>query len=464
MAALTELGPDFYRALRFLVVDDQPAARQGLRICAQTMGAFLVEFSAGYQDAIARIRRAPPDVILCDYQLGGERSGQQLLEELRRFDMLADEAVFIMVTAEQAYEQVVAVVELAPDDYIIKPFSPERLKLRLDRVLRRKRFFQPLYVAKRAADFPAAERFLDESRDTDEGQLHRFELMRQQAEVQILKGDAEAAERVFDEILATHAFPWARAGKARALVGQNRLQEAREIMDRVVVDAPMYFGGHDLKTQICMDMGDHAEAQRTVEEASRKTERNYVRKRLLADAALLNGDTETAIEAMADVVRNDSTPGAVTVADRLMLVRSLVEAGTLMEAERALDEITPQRLETAGLDERASWQALRALMKPDAERARVAGLRSAWMATPLDAQTRLDIVRAAMALGDRELATAMTHALFASDEIRRVFKVVRDLFEAQGMSPVFRELQRRAALQKISHGDDVPPEAPLQGV
>ncbi|MPM63417.1 hypothetical protein SDC9_110297 [bioreactor metagenome] len=213
-----------------------------------------------------------------------------------------------------------------------------------------------------------------------------------------------------------------------------------------------------------MDMGDHAEAQRTVEEASRKTERNYVRKRLLADAALLNGDTETAIEAMADVVRNDSTPGAVTVADRLMLVRSLVEAGTLVEAERALDEITPQRLETAGLDERASWQALRALMKPDAERARVAGLRNAWMATPFDAQTRLDIVRAAMALGDRELATAMTHALFASDEIRRVFKVVRDLFEAQGMSPVFRELQRRAALQKISHGDDVPPEAPLQGV
>ena len=130
-----------YRKLKFLVIDDQPAARDSLRICAQSMGAFSVEFSVGYQDAISRIRARTPDIILCDYELSEDRSGQQLLEELRRQGMLPEETVFMMVTAEQSYEQVVAAVELVPDDYIIKPFSPDRLKFRLDRVLRRKHFF-----------------------------------------------------------------------------------------------------------------------------------------------------------------------------------------------------------------------------------------------------------------------------------------------------------------------------------
>ena len=451
---MTALGPAVYRELRFLVIDDQPVARDSLRICAQTMGAFAVEFSSGYQDAIVRIRRAMPDVILCDYLLGNDRSGQQLLEELRRFDMLADDCVFIMVTAEQSYEQVVAAVELAPDDYIIKPFSPDRLKLRLDRVLRRKRFFKPLFAAKRAQDYAGAARFIEQVRDTEEGQVQRFELMRQHAEVLLLKGDALAAQAAFESILETHPFPWARAGKARALVGQSRLQEARAIMDQVVVDAPTFFGGFDLKAQICLEMGDYEEGQRTVAAASSKTGRNYVRKRLLADAALLSGDTATACAAMGDVVRNDTAPGAVSVADCLMLARSHVEAGELMEAEQALGGISAARMETASLDDKASWHALRALMAPDAERRQVAALRAAWIATPLCAQTRVDIIRAAFALGDQALAVAITSALFVSDEIRRVFKVVRGLFEAHAMVPAFRELQRSAALQKIGVADE----------
>ena len=109
---------DFSKS-RFLVIDDLPQARDALRTIAQTIGAFSVEFASNYQDAIYRIRNNAPDVILCDYMLGEGRSGQQLLEELRRFNLLADETIFMMVTGEQSYEQVVSAVELVPDDYII---------------------------------------------------------------------------------------------------------------------------------------------------------------------------------------------------------------------------------------------------------------------------------------------------------------------------------------------------------
>ena len=167
-----------YSKKRFLVIDDQPMAREALRSIAQTVGAFAVEFASSYQDAIFRIRNNVPDIILSDYMLGDGRSGQQLLEELRRFNMLPDETIFMMVTGEQSYEQVVSAVELVPDDYIIKPFSPDKLQLRLDRIVAKKDFFAEYYQEKRAQEFAKALAILQKKRDDEAGRPYRFEILR----------------------------------------------------------------------------------------------------------------------------------------------------------------------------------------------------------------------------------------------------------------------------------------------
>ena len=172
---------------RFLVIDDQPTAREALRTIAQTMGAFAVEFAANYQDALFRIRNNTPDIILCDYMLGEGRSGQQLLEELRRFSLLADETIFMMVTGEQSYEQVVSAVELVPDDYIIKPFSPDKLLLRLERILAKKAFFADYYREKRRKEYEKALAILEAKRNSDAARPYRFEILRQRAEVMLAK-------------------------------------------------------------------------------------------------------------------------------------------------------------------------------------------------------------------------------------------------------------------------------------
>jgi hypothetical protein len=59
-------------------------------------------------------------------------------------------------------------------------------------------------------------------------------------------------------------------------------------------------------------------------------------------------------------------------------------------------------------------------------------------------------VRAAFAIGKPELASATTAGLFTSDEIRRVFKLVRGIFNSHGMVAEFREVQKQAALEKIA--------------
>ena len=83
-----------------------------------------------------------------------------------------------------------------------------------------------------------------------------------------------------------------------------------------------------------MAQGDNEEAQRVLDEVAKKTPRNYQRKRLLAQAATLNGDTATATAMMADVVSNDTMPGAVSPDDQLTLARSQVNGNDLIAAEK----------------------------------------------------------------------------------------------------------------------------------
>lgn len=443
-----------FSSRRFLVIDDQPLAREALRSIAQGVGAFAVEFASNYQDAIYRIRNNVPDVILCDYVLGDGRSGQQLLEELRRFNLLPDETIFMMVTGEQAYEQVVSAVELVPDDYIIKPFSPDKLLLRLNRILEKKNFFAAYYKEKRKQEYAAALQILQQKQASEAGRPYRYEILRQQAEVHLASGDAKSAEATYRNILENYNFPWARAGVARTLHKQNRLVEARQEIEQVVAGTPHYFDAADLKASICMAQGEHEEAQKTLDAVAKKTPRNYLRKRLLAEAATLNGDTDTARSAMSDVIANDNMPGAVSTEDKLALARSHINAGDKISAERILLCMRESEVQNLELAEQASFVALLAISSPDKGKPRFAGLRPALLTAELGSTARLDILRAALAVGDNPLADHHTEQLFIGPDAKKVFANMRGQYALYGREMDFREIQRQAALQRIHHHEE----------
>lgn len=446
-------GPNDFRDKRFLVIDDQPLARESLRSIAQTAGAFSVDFASGYQEAIFKIRNHTPDIILCDYMLGEGRSGQQLLEELSRFALLPDETIFMMVTGEQSYEQVVAAVELVPDDYIIKPFSPDKLMLRLERVMAKKAFFAPFYREMRSGNHDAALAALAAGRHSEAGRAYRFEALRQEAEVHLAAGNPGKAEATYRAILDNFDFPWARAGVARALKQQNRLGEARVEIDRVVASTPHYFDAADLKANICIAQGEHGEAQKVLDAVARRTPRNYLRKRLLAKAAELNGDVAAARAAMADVVANDTLPGAVSTTDQLALARSHADAGDPIAAEKVLLLLRESELMVLPLAQQVSYAALMAICSPEKGRAKFAGLRPALLSTSFDATTRMDVLRAALAVADGELADRQARELIAGGDARMAFNTVRRLYALGGREADFREIQRQVALQRIQQDE-----------
>jgi two-component system, OmpR family, response regulator ResD len=118
---------------RVLVVDDDPDVAQVVLAYLRRDG-----FDAAHADdglkALESARRAPPDLVVLDLMLPGLDG----LEVCRRLHQDAPELPVIMLTARGEELDRIAGLEVGADDYIVKPFSPRELVLRVMSVLRRR--------------------------------------------------------------------------------------------------------------------------------------------------------------------------------------------------------------------------------------------------------------------------------------------------------------------------------------
>lgn len=120
------------RALKILIVDDEPQIRLLLRATLTRAGYQVVEASTALEALNARaIDR--PDLVLLDLGLP-DRDGLELAGLLR-----SDKgARVIVVSAREETEQKVAALDLGADDYVTKPFNTDELLARIRVALRQR--------------------------------------------------------------------------------------------------------------------------------------------------------------------------------------------------------------------------------------------------------------------------------------------------------------------------------------
>lgn len=100
------------------VVDDEESIRS---ILQETLGpaGYTVETFPTAEHALARIKEAPPHVIMSDIRMPG-MSGIQLLEKVRE---LSADIQFIVMTSHASLETAINAIRLGAYDYLHKPFE-----------------------------------------------------------------------------------------------------------------------------------------------------------------------------------------------------------------------------------------------------------------------------------------------------------------------------------------------------
>ncbi len=116
---------------RVLVVEDDPTVREVVSGYLRSAGLVVDEASDGFT-AIHVAERTPPDLVVLDRMLPGV-DGLEVIRRLRRSRAVP----IILLTALGATEDRIDGLEAGADDYLVKPFSPRELVLRVQSILRR---------------------------------------------------------------------------------------------------------------------------------------------------------------------------------------------------------------------------------------------------------------------------------------------------------------------------------------
>ena len=112
-------------ALRLMIVDDEEAARYGMRRALTTLGYNITEAGSA-EAARALLKQTEPDLVLLDVNLPG-MSGLDFLREIKSAN--GNAPLVIIVTAHGSERMAVEAVKAGAHDYLSKPFEVDDLRL-----------------------------------------------------------------------------------------------------------------------------------------------------------------------------------------------------------------------------------------------------------------------------------------------------------------------------------------------
>ena len=279
-----------------LVIDPNSGMRQAIGAGLNECGVTQIDFVGRLPDALARLAQTPYDIVLSEFDLGAGLDGVHLFEACQRHQLLKPSCVFMVVTGERRSSQVMSAAELAPDGYLLKPFSSADFVQRLSMALARKAQLRPIDAATRTGDYLAAITACDAQQPMPDA------LARAKGRLLSLLGEHDKARDFYREILAGRDAPWAMLGLARAQFALKQYDEAGLLYERIKNQHELVIEAYDGLARTLQAQGDAKAAQAVLADAVQRSPLVAQRQRALGRLALRNGESATAEAALAQAV------------------------------------------------------------------------------------------------------------------------------------------------------------------
>ncbi|CAN5137348.1 hypothetical protein BH10PSE17_BH10PSE17_35540 [soil metagenome] len=416
--------------LRVLIADPNHASRSVLREAVTALGGNRVEVGSSASDVLRIVQSSPPELILCEYRLAGSvarpRDGQQLLEEMRARKLIPRSTVFVVITGERTYQSVVAAAEFTPDAYLLKPFSVDKLTLKLSHAMERRALLRKAWrlLEGDSADLAVHEcRRLAKAHPTWFAEIRRLEI----ESLESLQRFDEA-ETVIASVLELAPAGWARMALARIRAAAGRPAEAEDLLHALIAEKPHYMPAYDLLARVKESLGLDHEALDVLERAATVSDHNVERLRrtgIVAQRMGLFGRAETAFTRVVERVRDSAL---LTGEDYANLAGALVA----QNKDDGADELAAEQKRT--MRGHPEVEFIASLI--DFQRARRAGAQ-------VEADAALDALMAAItADGERTapgLQIQVLEACFLGDRLEVARPIAQALLARPGLERRWHE-------------------------
>lgn len=290
------------QACKALVIDSNPTSRSSLMNMLREIGVGHVAQTSRVVDARRELENRVFDIVICDYHFDNSSiSGQELLDDLRRAQLLPFSTVFVMVTGECSYVKVAEAAESALDSYLIKPHTSAALEERVLQARYRKKVLKSIFEAIEASDFALAARLcMDRFQTRGEFWLYAARIG---AELFLRIDDHESAKALYAAVHESKALPWAKLGLARSELEAGQIPKATRILESLIAEQPSYADAYDVMGRVQLEQGNMAAALETYRDASRITPQSITRLQKQGMLAFFSGQTDEAINSLDRTVR-----------------------------------------------------------------------------------------------------------------------------------------------------------------
>ena len=280
-----------------LIIDDKPTSRSILASHLREMGVGEVVQCSRIADARLRLEARPYDLVLCEYEFAdSDFTGQDLLDDLRRCNMLPFSTVFVMITSEASYAKVAEAAESALDVYLLKPHPASVLAERIAGARRRKIALAPIFAAIEGGDLASAAR-LCLARFSAKGPYGMY-AARIGAELLLRLGMHGQARMIYEAVIACQSASWARLGVARAQLDAGDSADAIDTLQALVVSDPGCVDALDVLAQTQFEQGDLDSALETYRRAAELTPGSITRVQKYGTLAFHTGDRAAGVRAL----------------------------------------------------------------------------------------------------------------------------------------------------------------------
>lgn len=257
-------------AARALVIEGNPGMRSMLTAQLRDFGVKTVVQAGRVIDARRHLEYQSFDFVLCEQHFHDENaSGQDLLDDLRRNQLLPFSTVFVMITGEATYAKVAEAAESALDGYLLKPHKPSQLYERLLQARQRKVALQSIFTAIEESDFERAAT-LCVSHFESKAPFWLY-AARIGAELLLRVERPVEAKKLYEAVIKARTLPWARLGVARSMLDSGQVTAAVGTLENLIAGDPNFADAYDVMGRAQFELGRFEEALSTYKMAHKLT-------------------------------------------------------------------------------------------------------------------------------------------------------------------------------------------------
>ncbi|WP_078926462.1 response regulator [Vibrio cincinnatiensis] len=136
------------KATKVIVADDSSLVLSNIKLLLREIGfsSQNIYTAKDSKSLIKILSEEKIELIVCDFNFGDDMNGKQIYEEIQYLGLTPPWCTFIMLTGEKQGDTVKSIVDIEPDDYIVKPYSVHLVKNRILRAFYRKLALREMYT------------------------------------------------------------------------------------------------------------------------------------------------------------------------------------------------------------------------------------------------------------------------------------------------------------------------------